>query len=339
MQKRPGRQLRKKADSGSDDDAATEAHESAIAALKAKRAPGSKVKRPLHPASADEEVEVVEAPPAPAPPPAPKPVVVEPVRAPPRVVEEKRLPPALAAAKENAGGRLKARGGDADASFGLSSAPDFMSLDAKRRAPAAAPGKSRLEALVYPSSSDEGSEGEGGGRPHDNYDSLRAVKQQAAVQGGRAAAAKQAPSIIAPSVAAAAQAAPAPSLHDLIDRYSAKLAQADETCEQEGRDIVRLREDASASSTLLSKLAGELRTASAQFDFFQATRHWVRSVCAFLTAKAPGVAELEAAIDNHGADVAINASARLAADVCDEVDEAVARGYVKVIIAGAALGL
>lgn len=344
MQKRRP-QIRKKVADDSDEserENGAQSHESAIAALKAKRQPGSKGKRPVSAITATfgEEDEDVSMAPAPAPAPAPV-AVTEPPKAPAAVPAPAKREEARAPA--NAFGFAKRRdpAAEFENSTGVAPMPDFIPLDmnSHSRGPVRAKGKSKLEAMVY-ASSEEDEDGAAeeptpvvtdtrdGQMSASHFDSLRAVREQSL------AAAPSKHSGHDAATRAGVPAAPV-TLASLLSNYSGMLDAAKESFEQDSRELVRVNHSVAAGASALAALDADLAKASQQFEFFQANRHWVRSLCGFLSAKVHDIAELESRLDAYDENASINTYSRIAADLLDEIHEAETRGDYKVLVAGA----
>lgn len=317
------RSIRRAAVSDEDDSdvdmSAQPSHATAIAALKAKRQ-GIKPKRPVIAADLGEEEDAAPAvlvPKQPAQKPAPAPVQAR-----------QEVAKAKAAPVHKPAPRVDGLGG-------LRLADDYIPLDASR--PARAPvGRSRLEAMVYPSSDESGDDTpavvlDTPDTPSvSNYDTLRAVRDQLANQTERTAPHKL------PSMASAG---PTLTLHDLIDKYNAMLTEARGVLEEDTRELFRANQTAANASGLISKLESDLLDATQQYDFFSDNRRWVKALCGFLTAKVQDVSGLEAelvAVDTNGS---IDTSSRFAADLLDELAEGAARGDERLLIAGACVCL
>ena len=104
--------------------------------------------------------------------------------------------------------------------------------------------------------------------------------------------------------------------------------------EQDNRDLNRLQLELSASHNTLAKIESDVTHSAAQYEFFQSTRQWIRSLCGFLTTKLDEIAALETAVDTAEADAAITAACRRAADLLDEMNECTLRGCILLSISG-----
>lgn len=338
------RQIRKK-DSSSDssEEDNTAQCESAIAALKAKRAPGVKARKPASVLATSDEASTAMAEPTVAAHPEPRPpfastALIEKTgtRA---TAEAVAKPRAEASARAANASTLPRRSRDAlvdiEAAVGFEPLPEFIPLDMSRRGGTAQPhGRSKLEAMVYPSSSEDSADdapavvSEKSMDGDVDLDNLDAVRKQ--LKGRVTSRVVGAPASGTPSSLAEGQ-----SLHSLLDKYASMLAKTQSTLEQDARALLRASQEASSAGALVAKLDAELSAAASQFEFFQENRRWTRSLCGFLTTKSVELTSLETEMDLAASDCAIDSTCRHAADLLDEVAECAARGDERLLVVGA----
>jgi hypothetical protein len=320
----------------SDDDGAQREHESAIAALKAKRQPVSKFK--LHtvdvtdggsePSLPGESVKAIAS-------------SVDPLSTVERIPlgGGSKKPDGLRqhAPTREANALPKIRGvstayAQAESAMGFEPLPEFIPLDVNLRPRGTQLGKGRtkLEAMVY-SSSDEDDETPAVASavvPPPEYDdtnerasNLRAMREQTS------AASRTAP--------ASQNSAQGPTtMHDLLEKYSSMLQSCKEVLDRDVREQARVVQDLSSSQTTLAKFDVEVAKVVDEFEFFQSTRKWVRALCGFLTVKLGEIATIEAALDTAAAECSQLTACRQAADLRDEIAECEVRGDTKVCVVG-----
>ena len=338
------RQIRKK-DSSSDssEEDNTAQCESAIAALKAKRAPGVKARKPVPSAlgTSDEGSTAIAEPtvashPEPRPPFASATLVEKPgTRTAAEVAVKPRAePPSRAANATTLPRRSRDALVDIEAAVGFEPLPEFIPLDMSRRVGTAQPhGRSKLEAMVSPSSSEDSADDTPAVVSEQNVDvdvdmeNLDAVRKQ--LKGNVASRA-----VAAPALGAASSLTEGQSLHSLLDKYASMLAKTQNTLEQDTRALLRASQESSSAGALVAKLDAELSVAASQFEFFQENRRWTRSLCGFLTTKSVELTSLETEMDLAASDCAIDTACRHAADLLDEVAECAARGDERLLVAG-----
>lgn len=336
------KQIRRRGAADSDDtdsEGGKRDHESAIAALKAKRQPASKFKRHTLAANVAEPVDTNDSLGS-SEPTNVLPIPVQPVQllqptstesvAKKPDVPRKQTPLPEAKALPRIRG-VNAAYAQAENAMGFEPLPEFIPLDSNRRPSGTQliKGRTKLEAMVY-SSSDEEDDSPAVASvaaPPSEYDqvnervhNLRAVREQSAA-------------VSRPTAPPHSSAQPA-TLHDLLEKYSDMLQGSKEVLDRDLREQTRVVQDLSTGRTLLAKFDVEVTKAADEFEFFQSVRKWIRALCGFLTVKLGEIASIEAALDASNSEGLQLTTCRQAADLLDEIAECEVRGDIKVVVIG-----